>query len=106
MAYVLCAQVQMRTYVLTTVSTNITADRKSYSIRNSGIVSMDIYRTSNRLVMIVETTEEFTWESKSIADQQNEKVKEWESLMWKYQQALPSASPGQKWILMDKVFSL
>jgi len=27
-------------------------------------------------------------------------------LMWKYQQALPSAKPGEKWVLMEKIFSV
>jgi len=26
--------------------------------------------------------------------------------MWKFQQALPWAKTGEKWILMDKIFSL
>jgi L-rhamnose mutarotase len=33
-------------------------------------------------------------------------VQEWEKLMWKYQQALPSAKLGEKWILMEKIFEL
>jgi L-rhamnose mutarotase len=28
-------------------------------------------------------------------DADNPKVQEWEALMWKYQQALPSAKPGK-----------
>jgi len=26
--------------------------------------------------------------------------------MWKYQQALPLAKPGEKWMLMEKIFDL
>jgi len=26
--------------------------------------------------------------------------------MWQYQQALPTAKPGEKWVLMHKIFSL
>jgi L-rhamnose mutarotase len=26
--------------------------------------------------------------------------------MWKYQQALPSAKEGEKWVLMNKIFEL
>jgi len=33
-------------------------------------------------------------------------VQEWEKLMWKYQQALPKAKPGEKWVLMNKIFEL
>jgi L-rhamnose mutarotase len=54
--------------------------------------------------MLVDTTDTFTWEAKAAADQLNERVQEWEALMWKYQQALPSATPGEKWVLMDSIF--
>ena len=33
-------------------------------------------------------------------------VQRWETLMWQYQQALPGASPGEKWRLMSKIFEL
>jgi len=26
--------------------------------------------------------------------------------MWKYQQAVPGAKPGEKWVIMDKIFEL
>ena len=76
------------------------------SIKDSGIVSMNIYRTGNRLFMIIETNESFSFENKSTADASNSKVQEWENLMWKFQQPLQRAKPGEKWILMDKIFSL
>lgn len=76
------------------------------SIENSGIINMEIYRFSNRLFMIMETTDDFSFEKKNIADKDNEKVQEWETLMWKYQQPLPGALPGEKWMLMDKIFEL
>lgn len=56
--------------------------------------------------MIMEVNSTFSFEAKSVADKANPKVQEWESLMWKYQQALPLAKPGEKWILMDRIFSL
>lgn len=76
------------------------------SIKNSGILTMQIYRTRNRLFMIMETTDSFTFQAKSKADAGNPKVQEWENLMWKYQQALPGSLPGEKWKLMDKIFEL
>lgn len=76
------------------------------SIRDSGIMGMEIYRWGNRLFMIMETTDDFSFERKSAMDKANEKVNEWEELMWKYQQALPGSAPGEKWILMDKIFDL
>lgn len=75
------------------------------SIKGSGITSMEIFRAGNRLFMIMSVNKEFSFESKAAADQQNQKVQEWEKLMWAYQQALPFAKPGEKWVLMKKIFN-
>lgn len=76
------------------------------SIKNADIENLEIYRTGNRLFMILEAGEKFSFEKKAAMDASNETVQKWEELMWKYQQALPTAKPGEKWILMDKIFSL
>ena len=76
------------------------------SIRTSGIENMQIYRFSNRLFMIMEVNETFSFDKKGTADAGNEKVQEWETLMWKYQQGVPGAKPGEKWVLMDNIFEL
>ncbi|WP_293785272.1 L-rhamnose mutarotase [uncultured Pedobacter sp.] len=76
------------------------------SITGSGILDMEIYRVSNRLFMIMETEDDFSFENKAIMDASNPKVQEWETLMWNYQQALPFAKPGEKWVLMKKIFEL
>jgi L-rhamnose mutarotase len=76
------------------------------SILDSGIVNMEIYRIMDRLFMIMEVDDTFSFEKKDAADAANPKVQEWEALMWKYQQALPVAKPGQKWIFMEKIFAL
>ncbi|WDF57124.1 L-rhamnose mutarotase [Mucilaginibacter sp. KACC 22063] len=76
------------------------------SITDAGIINMEIYRFGNRMMMIMETEDTFSSEQKALADANNPKVQEWEQLMWKYQQALPGTKPGEKWVLMDKIFSL
>lgn len=76
------------------------------SIREAGIEKMEIYRVHNRLFMIMETDDAFSFERKALLDQSNPKVELWESLMWKYQQPLPFARPGEKWVLMNEIFSL
>jgi L-rhamnose mutarotase len=76
------------------------------STLDSGITDMEIYRTGNRLFMIMDTNESFSFEKKAAIDDGNDKVQEWEKLMWKFQLALPWAKPGEKWILMNKMFAL
>jgi L-rhamnose mutarotase len=76
------------------------------SITNAGITQMEIYRTGNRLFMIMEANEQFDGAKKAAADKANPKVQEWEQLMWKFQQPLPWAKEGEKWIVMDKIFNL
>lgn len=76
------------------------------SIADSGIRHMAIYRFANRLCMLMETTNEFTFEQKAAADAANALVQEWETLMGQYQQPIPGSKPGEKWVLMDKIFEL
>lgn len=76
------------------------------SILDAGIGQMEIYRTSNRLFMIMDTDETFSFERKRAMDTANPKVQEWEQLMWKFQSSLPGAKEGEKWILMDQLFQL
>ena len=76
------------------------------SIKDSGIIAMEIYRAGNRLFMIMEVDDQFSFERKALADLSNPKVETWESLMWKYQKALPFAKPGEKWVVMKKIFSV
>src|SRR5215467_6639053 len=76
------------------------------SIRESGIEDMEIYLLGTRMFMIMEVNESFSFVKKAEADKANSKVQEWERLMWKFQQALPEAKPGEKWLLMDRIFKL
>lgn len=76
------------------------------SIRESGIIDMEIYRVGNRLFMIMETEDDFSLSQKAERDATNPKIQEWEALMWTYQQALPMAKPGEKWMPMQCIFKL
>jgi|ERR1700733_3045313 len=76
------------------------------SIRDSGIVDLEIYLLGTRLFMIMEVNESFSFEAKAAADRLNPKVQQWEDLMWRFQQPLPQAAPGEKWMLMERIFRL
>ena len=76
------------------------------SIKDAGVVDMQIFRCGNRLFMIMEVEDQFSFIEKAAMDGANPKVQEWESLMWQFQQPLPFAKPGEKWVLMDKIFQL
>ena len=76
------------------------------SIRDGGIVDMEIYRLEDRLFMIMETGEGFSFEKKGAMDAVNPAVQKWEELMWKYQSAVPGGKAGEKWRLMTRIFSL
>ncbi|MGH9521841.1 MAG: L-rhamnose mutarotase [Terriglobales bacterium] len=76
------------------------------SIKDSGTQSLEIYRLGTRMFMIMEVGENFSFDAKKRAYHANPKVREWEQLMWKFQQPLAQAKPGEKWLLMDKIFDL
>lgn len=76
------------------------------SILSSGIRSMAIYLLGTRLCMTIDADDDFSFKAKATADTANPRVQQWEALMWKYQQALPNARSGEKWILMEEIFSL
>lgn len=76
------------------------------SIKDADVQVMDIYLTGNRLFMIMEVGGSFSFEEKAKMDASNERVQEWETLMGTLQKSLPWAKPGEKWVLMEKIFSL
>jgi L-rhamnose mutarotase len=76
------------------------------SLKDSGIDELEIYRTGNRLFLIIEASDAFSPEAKASADAINADVQAWEKLMWVFQQPLPWAAPGQKWLPMRQIFAL
>jgi L-rhamnose mutarotase len=78
----------------------------SYALRESGIEVLEIYLCGNRLFMILEAGPHFSLEAKALADALNPDVQRWEELMWQFQQALPWAAAGQKWVPAEKIYDL
>ena len=75
------------------------------SLRDAGVLAMEIYLRGTRMFMIMEVDARFSFEAKTVADRENPKVREWEQLMWRFQQALPGTPPGEKWQLMERIFT-
>ena|SRR5437868_136854 len=76
------------------------------SIKNAGINNMEIYLLGTRMFMILEAGPNFSFAAKAQADHGNPRVREWEELMWNFQKPLPHAKPGEKWLLMERIFKL
>jgi L-rhamnose mutarotase len=76
------------------------------SIVDAAILDMQIYRTGNRLFMIMETSDNYEPKKKEAMDALNSRVQEWEQLMWKFQQPMPWAKEGEKWVVMEQIFQL
>jgi len=75
-------------------------------IREAGISAMDIYRTGNRLVMVMETDASFDSARKAADDASNPAVIAWEAQMNTVQRPLPWADPNAKWTEAPRIFSL
>ena len=75
------------------------------SLRDAGILEMEIYLWGTRMFMIIETTDSFSFAKKAELDRNNPKVMEWENLMGKFQQPITAApSPEARWQPMERVF--
>ena len=85
--------------------TNVWPEIKD-SLKEAGILDMEIYRTHNRLFMILKVTLDFSFGNKAELDGANPKVQEWEALMSQFQKPLSWSKPGEKWLLMKRVFKL
>ena len=78
----------------------------SSSLRENGIVNMQIYNFANRLFMIIETEDDFSFEKKNKRDKHNPFVIKWEEIMSKFQKPISINDRGEKWMLMKKIYEL
>ena len=76
------------------------------NIKSGGILSEQIFLLGTRMVMVLRTADDFDLEAKAAMDRANSKMQEWEEIMWKYQRPVPQAKPGEKWVLMEKIFEI
>jgi len=76
------------------------------SLRVAGITEMEIFLAGNRLVMILLAGDDFSFDALARQNAAGADSQAWETLMWRFQRALPWAQPGEKWIAMERIFAL
>ena len=76
------------------------------SIFDSGIISMEIYRFHDRMVMEIKANDDFNFEHKNELDINNSQVISWEKLMSTYQKNIPGSPENVKWVLAENIFKL
>ena len=76
------------------------------SLRAAWVMDIEIYILGTRMFMIMDVNDSFSLSAKAAADAANAKVQEWEAIMSGFQQPLPQSRPGQRWVVMDRVFCL
>ena len=76
------------------------------SIREAGVLDMQIFLIENHLFMIMDTTDAFTLESKAAMDLANPQVMEWEQLMSRFQAIDQDSDPTKRWRPLQKIFQL
>jgi len=72
-------------------------------IRASGIESLEIWRASDRCVMIIEVIDDYPRPRKT---PKPAIVEQWNALMARYQRALPSAPIGERWAPMQRIYRM
>ncbi len=76
------------------------------SLFDSGVRDMEIYLAGTHLFMIMDVTDDFSFERKASMDSANPKVLEWEHLMANYQAVPEGADPVKRWAVLEQVFDL
>ena len=77
------------------------------ALKSVGILQMKIWRLGKRMFMLVETTDTFVPNQDFPRYlQYHPRCQEWEDLMDQFQQPVPEAKEGEKWVLMEEIYTL
>ena len=76
------------------------------SLTRIGIRRLEIYLLGRRLVMVMETADDFDGAAAFAAHLADPKCREWEELMMTFQQRAPGAAAGEWWADMKEVYRL
>jgi L-rhamnose mutarotase len=71
-----------------------------------GILRMFIYRFGRQLFMFMETEDDFDMERDLPKYIEDPKAREWDEMMADFQDAVPGAPEGSKWVEMKEVYAL
>lgn len=75
------------------------------SLRDSGILRSEIFLNGYQLIMVLDTTDDFTFDRKAALDQTNPVVMQWEKEMAKFQAVDDAETDASKrWIVAENVF--
>ena len=75
-------------------------------IREVGILEMEIYILGRRLVMIVETPEDFDWTSAMARLATLPRQAEWEAFVSQFQGCSADATSDEKWQMTERMFHI
>lgn len=72
-----------------------------------GVIGMEIYRLGTRMFMVMDV-DDAVYDAAAMAQatKTNPAIVRWEALMWTYQAPTPWTPAGEKWVPMQKIFSL
>lgn len=75
-------------------------------LHQHGVMNMEIYRLGTRLFMVMEVNQQFNKAKFVGASLRDPNIQRWEALMWQFQQPTPWTPAGEKWMAMERIFSL
>lgn len=76
------------------------------SLQQAGIRELEIFRSGDRLVMLMEVGDDYDPAAKAARDAADPRIQAWEDLMWRFQKPLPGSGPGEKWREAGRIFAL
>lgn len=76
------------------------------SLQQAGIEELEIFRSGDRLVMLMQVGDDYDPAAKAARDASDPRIQAWEDLMWRFQKALPGSAPGEKWREAGRIFAL
>ncbi|MCC4621342.1 L-fucose mutarotase [Xanthomonas cassavae CFBP 4642] len=76
------------------------------SLQQAGIQELEIFRSGDRLVMLMDVSEHYDPAAKAARDAADPRIQAWERLMWRFQKPLPDSGPDEKWRQAGRIFAL